>query len=98
MTVAEQVVTQILQELKSRSGFDGFWDGLDRSTRVDIEVTLTKLTAEVLLIDQAAALADEAAEAIHVNRLNEQETADYLRDFIAEVASDFIGLRRKSDS
>ena len=49
------IVTAVLDELCSRSGFDNWWCGIDKATRVDIEDTLTFEICKVPFIPPAAA-------------------------------------------
>ena len=47
-TTAKRIVQVILEELGDRSGWDGFWGGIDEETRKEISETLKEWTLSLL--------------------------------------------------
>ena len=43
MAYSDAVVSDILEDLKGRSGFGDIWDGLDRETKLEIKRTWTDI-------------------------------------------------------
>jgi len=48
MEIGEKIVMKILEDLKGRSGFDSFWDTVDKETQDEIFTSLWRIVDKVM--------------------------------------------------